>query len=69
MGRMKALIMDMEEYFWGECADIITGCERLEDFISEASEHRHLLPLHSDNEFEEVITEAWQDYWQEKGHE
>jgi hypothetical protein len=69
MGKMKELVMDMEEKFWDECSDRVGGCERLDDFISEISEHRHLLPLHSDNEFLEIITEAWNDYWQEKGHE
>jgi len=68
MGKMKSLILDMEDEFWDHCNQIITGCERVEDFVSEVSEHQHLMPLHNDSEFTEIVVEAWNHYWEEKGH-
>ena len=68
MGRMKELVMEMEERFWDHAIDLVYECEVVEDFLSEVGEHRHLLPMHSDSEFTEVVVDAWNEYWQSKGH-
>jgi hypothetical protein len=69
MGRMKDLVIDMEDTFYDHCYDIVSGCEVVEDFVSEISEYQFLMPLHSDSDFTELVVDIWNDYWQEKGHE
>ena len=65
---MKEHVMKLEEEFWDIANNTVVYCDRVEDFISELSEFKHLLPLHDDSEFTEVVVDAFNHYWEEKGH-
>jgi len=68
MGRMKEHAMRLEEHFWYLAEQTVSGCENVEDYVSEMSEYRQFLPLHDDSEFTEVLVDAFNHYWEEKGH-
>ena len=38
MGRMKEHAMRLEEHFWYLAKQTVSGCENVEDFVSEMSE-------------------------------
>lgn len=68
MGKMKEHVMRLEEHFWHLAEQTVSGCDNVEDFVSEMSEYRQFLPLHDDPEFTEVVVDAFNHYWEEKGH-
>lgn len=67
MGKLKDHLIGLEDTFWSQANTVITGCEVVEDFVSEMSEYRDYLPLIDDAEFTEVLVDAWSDYWLGKG--
>ena len=70
MGRLKDHLIGLEEDFWAIANNTVVHCERVEDFVSEMSEFSHYLPLISeDDEFTELLIDAWENYQSDKGHE
>jgi len=69
MGRLKNHLIGLEDEFWNIAQKTVSECEQVEDFVSEMSEHSHLVPLISDeSEFTEMLVDAWNNYWHEKGN-
>ena len=68
MGRMKDHLIGLEEHFWYMANQTVSGCENVEDFVSEMSEYKQFMPLLDDSEFTEVVVDAFNHYWEEKGH-
>ena len=70
MGRMKDMLFDMEEEFYDIAEKTIGSCECYEEFVFEMADHSHLVPLITDEmEFNSILSDCWNDYWAEKGHE
>ena len=65
---MKDHLIGLEEHFWYMANQTVSGCENVEDFVSEMSEYKQYLPLLDDSEFTEVVVDAFNHYWEEKGH-
>ena len=65
---MKDHLIGLEEHFWYLAEQTVSGCENVEDFVSEMSEYKQYLPLLDDSEFTEVVVDAFNHYWEEKGH-
>ena len=55
MGRMKDLVIEMEERFYSELDATVSLEEDYLNFESAAWEYRHLLPLANDDEFVNII--------------
>lgn len=65
---MKDHLIGLEEHFWYMANQTVSGCENVEDFVSEMSEYKQFMPLLDDSEFTEVVVDAFNHYWEEKGH-
>ena len=65
---MKDHLIGLEEHFWYIANQTVSGCENVEDFVSEMSEYKQYLPLLDDSEFTEVVVDVFNHYWEEKGH-
>jgi len=63
MGRMKAMMMEQEEKFQDEAANIIGECETWHEFTSRMESHMHLVELHSLSETMDLMSEMWAEYW------
>jgi len=59
MGKMKDLVIEMEERFYSELDANVSIADDYLDFESEAWEYRHLLPLATDDEFVNIIFDFW----------
>jgi hypothetical protein len=68
MGKMKEHVMRLEEHFWHLAAQTVSGCENVEDYLSEMSEYKQFMPLLDDDEFTELVVDSFNHYWEEKGH-
>jgi len=69
MGKLKNHLIGLEDEFWAEVNNIIGSCETLPELCNTMWEYRELLPMHTDAQVMEDLELAWNDYWQEKGHE
>ena len=64
MGRMKAMMMEQEEKFQDEAANIIGECETWHEFTTRMESHMHLVELHSLSETMDLMSEMWAEYWE-----
>jgi hypothetical protein len=65
MGRVKAMMMEQEEKFQDEAANIIGECETWHEFTSRMESHMHLVEMHSMSEIMDILAENWSEYWSE----
>ena len=68
MGRFKQKMMDEEQEFWDACIDMIKSSEVIQEFWGQynAAEKDGSIqrPEHiSMTEFEEAVSEAWDETW------
>ena len=63
MGRVKAMMMEQEEKFQDEAANIIGECETWNEFTTRMESHMHLVELHSLSETMDLMSEMWAEYW------
>ena len=64
MGRVKAMIMDQEEIFWGKAYNLIGECESFQEFEGTMYQNHYDLIDHygwDDIYFE--LKEFWADFW------
>ncbi len=67
MGKVKAMMMDMEEEFIDEVAARIGGCEQVEDLMLELvnADKMRLVSHLSTAEQIDWINEMWNNFWTE----
>lgn len=65
MGKVKAMMMDMEEQFFDEALAAIQGCEHIEEFIAGCDKSKHLVShmFSNDVEYVDYMSEMWSEYW------
>ena len=65
MGRVKAWMMDLEEKFQNEAANIIGECETWQEFASRMASHMHLMDHVPLSDLMDILAEDWNEYWSE----
>jgi hypothetical protein len=66
MGKVKAMMMDMEEQFFDEALCVLKdGCECVEEFIAGCNRSKHLVAhmFSNDVEYIDYMSEMWSEYW------
>ena len=58
--------IQLEEDFWDTANKVIGGCEYLGQFMQEMEPHRDWLGSHSNQEYADMLREAWDNYWSDK---
>jgi hypothetical protein len=58
--------IQLEEDFWDTANKVIGGCEYLGQFMQEMEPHRDWLGTHSNQEYADMLREAWDNYWSDK---
>ena len=63
MGRVKDMVIELESQ-WYEKADYWAGCcEVFAQFVHEMKRFRNMMTHYSDQEYDEILSEAWQEKW------
>ena len=65
MGRVKAMMMEQEEKFQDEAANIIGECETWHEFASRMESHMHLMDHVPLSDLMDILAEDWNEYWSE----
>lgn len=61
---MSSYIMDIEETFFDQCADIIKECEVVYEAIDRCVElGKPVVPHMSADDISDAIGEMWNEYW------
>tara|TARA_R100000951_G_C2631341_1_gene177753 strand:+ start:135 stop:338 length:204 start_codon:yes stop_codon:yes gene_type:complete len=63
MGKVKAMLMDMEDNFLDEAQVAILGCDHEGEFAENLNHARYLMAHLSDNEYVCYVSELWNSYW------
>ena len=63
MGKVKALGMELEERYYEKIKREIGGCVCVEELQKHMLEHRNMVPHLTDKEVDEILVEAWGDFW------
>lgn len=63
MGKVKSMLMDMEEKFLDEAQVAVIGCEDVGEFAENLQHARNLMPHLSDNEYVDYLSELWNEHW------
>jgi len=63
MGKVKAWAMQLEEDFWHLANSKIGNCEFFGEFMQEMEQHRDFLGLRDNQEYADMLREAWDNYW------
>ena len=66
MSKMSDWAIQLEEDFWDTANKVIGGCEYLGQFMQEMEPHRDWLGTHSNQEYADMLREAWDNYWSDK---
>ena len=66
MGKMSDWAIQLEDDFWDVANKVIGGCEYLGQFMQEMEPHRDWLGTHSNQEYADMLREAWDNYWSDK---
>ena len=63
MGRVSDMVIGLEE-LWYEKADYWAGsCEHFAEFQYQMAVHRDKMTHYTDQEYDEILSEAWQEKW------
>lgn len=67
MSATKRWAMECEEHFWDLAESKIGECETLREFIFRMSMHTYLIPYYMPREIDDMLGEAWHEFWSSKG--
>jgi len=63
MGKVKAMAMEWEDEYWDHASQTIGSCEHFGEFTQEMEQHASLVRHIEDIELNEMMREAWDNYW------
>jgi len=63
MGKVKAMAMEWEDEYWDLASQAIGSCEHFGEFTQEMEQHALLVRHIEDIELNEMMREAWDNYW------
>ena len=66
MSKMSDWSIQLEDDFWDVANKVIGGCEYFGQFMQEMEPHRDWLGTHSNQEYADMLREAWDNYWSDK---
>ena len=66
MGKVKAMLMDLEEQFWDKCEDIIKESETFQEAVGNCIKYandnwRIVHYIHTEDEIESAVDAMWQE--------
>jgi len=64
MGKVKNMMMDMEDKFIEKIDGVIGECETWHEFTTRMESHMHLVDHNPLDETMDVLTESWSQYWE-----
>ena len=69
MGRVKAMMMDLEEKFADKALDIVDECETWHQFSSKMESHMNLVDHMGMSDVMDMLAEIWAEHQESAGKE
>jgi len=69
MGRVKAMMMDLEEKFADKALDIVDECETWHEFSSKMESHMNLVDHMGMSDVMDMLAEIWAEHQESAGKE
>lgn len=64
MGKVKNMMMDMEDQFIEKIDNVIGECETWNEFTTRMESHMHLVDHNPLGDTMDVMAESWSRYWE-----